>query len=91
MLRLEIESRQHRDLDRTGLSEDFVLAQKEMVARGKIFNGHAHHAVEMLVDVVNSGFQLLPENFSLFGRGRSRRRVVDGLSKRRGEEQDDTG
>jgi hypothetical protein len=36
-----------------------------MVAAGEVFNGDAHHPVEMLVDLLNIGLKFLPENFLL--------------------------
>ena len=65
LLRLQVQIGENRDLDGTGLGEDFVLVQKEVVAGGEIFDGDAHHAVEMLVDILNRGFEFLPENFLL--------------------------
>ena len=69
LLRLEIEIGEHGDLDGAGLGEDFILVEEELVAGLEVFDGHAHHAVEMVVDIVNGGFEFLPEDFLFFGRG----------------------
>ena len=50
LLGLQVEIGQHRDLDGTGLGEDFVFVQEKVVAAREVFDGNAHHAVEVLVD-----------------------------------------
>jgi len=40
--------------------------QEELVSGREVFDGDAHYAVEMLVDFVDAGLELLSENFLLF-------------------------
>src|ERR1035437_912222 len=70
LLHLQIQIGQDRDLDRTGLGEDLVLVQEEVVAGGEVLDRHSHDSVEVLVDLLNAGLKLLPENFLFAGRGR---------------------
>jgi hypothetical protein len=72
LLSLQVQIRQYRGLDGTGLREDFVLVQKEVIAGGEIFNGDSHHAVEVLINQLNFALKFLPENFLLSGRWRRR-------------------
>jgi len=50
--------------------------QKELVSSSEVFEGDPHYAVEMLVQVVDAGFELLPENFLFFLRDRRRARCL---------------
>ena len=69
LLRLQVKVGEDCDLDGTCLGEDFVFMQEIVVAGGEVFDGDSHHAVEVLVDVLNAGFEFLPENFLLSGGG----------------------
>ena len=84
MLRLQVKIGENCDHDGAGLGEDFVLVQQKVLARVEIFDSNAHHAVEMLVDILNLGLEFLPENL-LLGGGRN-----CGLSKARGKQQQAT-
>ena len=79
MLRLQVQIGENRDLNGAGLREDFVLVQTEVLAGGEVLDGDSHDAVKMLVDVLNLGFEFLPEHFLLV-RGRS-----GNLAEARGE------
>ncbi len=63
LLHLQVQIGEHRDLDGAGLGEDFVFVQEVVVAGGEVFDGDSHDAVEVLVDLLNPGFELLPEDF----------------------------
>ena len=86
MLRLQVKLRQHRDLDGTGLSEDFVFAEIEVVSAGEVLDGYSHDAVEVGVDFVDRGFEFLPEDLALFGGRRGRLRCGDGDQEKNAEE-----
>jgi len=53
--------------------------KEELVAGFEVFDGHAHHAVQVLVDIVNLGFELLPEYFLFFGRGNACQWIASSL------------
>jgi hypothetical protein len=44
--------------------------KEELIAGFEVFDGDAHHAIEVLIDIVDGGFEFLPEDF-LFLRRRS--------------------
>jgi hypothetical protein len=88
LLRLEIQLGENSDLDRAGLSEDFIFPQKGLLAGAEILNGHAHHAVETLIDIVNRGLEFLPEDrrFPAYrSGGRFCRRLTKSSGKKQGE------
>ena len=72
---------QDGDLDRTGLREDLVFLQKEVVAGGEIFDRHAHNPVEVPVDLLDAGSKFLPKHLLFVGSW------SDGLGKARGKKQ----
>jgi hypothetical protein len=72
LLCLAVEFGEDRDLDGTGLGKDFILVEKEVIAGREIFDGDARNSVEILIDIVNRGFQFLPKDLALFSGGRRR-------------------
>ena len=88
LLRLKIEIRKHCNFDGTGLRKDLVGTNKNVIAGRDVFDGNAHDAVEMCINVLNRGLELLPQNPLLL----RRRFYRDGrrLSEGRGQQYDDT-
>ena len=58
---------QHRDFDGAGLREYLVFVQEKLLPSRKIFDGNAHYAIKIAVDVSNLGFQLVPKHLLFSG------------------------
>ena len=55
--------------------------RKKWSPGGEVFDGDAHHAVEMLIDFLNLRFQFLPEDLLLPGGGSCTLRNARGNQK----------
>ncbi len=80
-LRLTIKFSQHGCLDGTGLRENFVAMQNELLPARQVKNRNAQHAVQIVIDIVDTGFELLPQDF-LLSYCRIRASVRDERSER---------
>src|SRR5581483_7810822 len=67
LLSLMIELGEHRHLNTAGLGKDFIRAQEIALPGVQVENGEAEHAVEVAVDFVDRGLQLVPEDLLLVG------------------------
>ena len=62
LLHLMIEFGEDGDLDGAGRGKHFIGVEQVFLPGGEIENGHRQNAVEVAIDVLDCGFQLLPKN-----------------------------